>query len=364
MKKTFLALAVLSAFGSAAHAQSTVTLYGAVDVGVARVDHGSAGSLTSLTPGAVNTSRFGLRGFEDLGGGLKAGFHLESQINPDVGTAGVAGAAGAPTILFNRRSTVSLLGGWGELRLGRDYNPSSRNTYLFEPYIGTSFGTVLNFTLGQTAALGAPAAPGRAAVAGSGATTLLRTNNAVAYFTPNIGGFYGEAMWAPSEGVAGNQYVSARVGYAAGPLDVSYAFGRTKTATADPFEQQNIGVSYNFGVAKVTGLLNEHEWGVRTQRTASLGVAVPVGRGEIRALYAVNQHSGGPAGSGLADGDDSKLASVGYLHHLSKRTSLYGIYGRINNSGSARLTVDTTAPAGMLPGESSSGLQLGMVHRF
>lgn len=347
MKKSSLALAVLSFMAATASAQSSVTLFGALDVGLARVNHGSAGSVTRLEPGAVNTSRFGLRGVEDLGGGLKAGFHLESQINPDIGTAG-AGAA-----FYNRRSTVSLIGGWGELRLGRDYNPSSRNTYLFEPYIGTSFGTVLSFTMAPTATLG------------SGVTTALRTNNAVAYFTPsNLGGFYGEAMVAPSEGVAGNKYASARLGYAAGPFDVSYAFGTTKTATSDDFKQSNLGVSYKFAFAKVMGLYNVHKFGALQQKTTAVSIAVPVGVGEIRALYGINNRSGGATGSGFANADDSKLMSVGYVHNLSKRTSLYGIYGRITNDGAAKVTVDYSSPAAMRGGESSSGYQVGMVHRF
>lgn len=349
MRNHFLALCILGAPITPALAQSSVTLFGAVDLGVARVRNGSAGSVTALQSGAVNTSRLGLRGIEDLGGGMKAGFHLEGQINPDTGT-GVAAGGG---FMFNRRSTLSVHGGWGELRLGRDYNPSSRNTYLFEPYIGTSVGSVLNFTLAPTATLG------------SGVTTALRTNNALAYFTPaGLGGFYGEFMVAPSEGAPGNQYIAARLGHAAGPWDVSVAYGRTKTATADEFEQANLGVAYKFQVAKVMALYNQHEFGARKQRTTALSVSVPVGPGEIRALYAVNNRSGGAPGSGFGAADDSKLASVGYLHHLSKRTALYAIYGRISNEGAARLTVDLSSPAGMLPGESSSGYQLGVVHRF
>lgn len=347
MKKTFLAVAVLSAFAASASAQSSVTLFGVVDLGLAQVTNGSAASMTKMEPGAVNTSRFGMRGFEDLGGGLKAGFHLEAGVNPDTGAAG-AGAA-----LFNRRSTVSLLGGWGELRLGHDYNPSTRNTYLFEPYIGTSYGSVLAFTYANGAQLG------------SGVSTILRTDNAVAYFTPGgLGGFYGEAMVAPSEGVAGNQYASARVGYAAGPFDVSYAYGTTKTATSNDFEQSNLGASYNFGFVKVMGLYNENKYGARQQKTTVVSIAVPIGAGEIRALYGINDRSGGAAGSGFGNADDSQLASIGYVHNLSKRTALYGIYGRITNDGAAKVTVDYTAPAGMLGGETSSGFQMGVVHRF
>ncbi len=352
MKKSFVALAVLSTFGVTALAQSSVTLYGVMDAGVARVKNGSAGSQTLLQSGAVKTSRFGLRGVEDLGGGLKAGFTLESQINPDVGTAG--GATAAPTTaLFNRRSTVSLFGGWGELRIGHDYNPSSRNAWLFEPYIGTSFGSILNFTYAQKADLG------------SGVTTTLRTSNAVAYFTPkDLGGFYGEAMVAPSEGVAGNKYTGARLGYRAGAFDVSAAFGTTKTATSDDFEQSNLGVSYIFSFAKVMGLYNVHKFGALQQKTTAVSISVPVGVGEIRALYGINNRSGGAAGSGFANADDSKQMSVGYVHNLSKRTSLYGIFGRITNDGAAKSTVNYSSPASMRGGESSSGYQMGIVHQF
>lgn len=351
MKKSFVALAVLSTFGVTALAQSSVTLYGAMDAGVARVKNGSAGSKTLLQSGAVNTSRFGLRGVEDLGGGLKAGFNLESGLNPDDGTAG--GPTAAPTALFNRRSTVSLFGGWGELRIGHDYNPSSRNTYLFEPYIGTSFGSILAFTFANNAALG------------SGVRTVLRTSNAVAYFTPkDLGGFYGEAQVAPSEGVAGNKYTGARLGYRAGAFDVSAAFGTTKTATSDDFEQSNLGVSYIFSFAKVMGLYNVHKFGALQQKTTAVSISVPVGAGEIRALYGINNRSGGAAGSGFANADDSKQMSVGYVHNLSKRTSLYGIFGRITNDGAAKVTVDYSSPAAMRGGESSSGYQVGIVHRF
>lgn len=348
MNRAMLPLAVLTAlagFASGAQAQSSVTLFGVLDLNASQIKNGSAGSLKGLRQGALNTSRLGLRGVEDLGGGLSAGFHLEGQVNPDNGTM--------TSVFWNRRSTVSLMGGWGELRLGRDYNPSSRNTYLFEPYIGTSVGTILNFTLAPTATLG------------SGATTALRTNNAVAYFLPKgLGGLYGEAMIAPSEGVPGNKYFGARLGYSAGALDVSGAYGTTKTATSDDFKQWNIGVSYALGSVKLKGLYNVHEYGALEQKTTALGVSVPVGAGEFRAMVAANKRSGGTAGTGFANGDDSNLLSAGYVHNLSKRTALYGFLGRISNDGSARLTVDGSMPAAMLAGETSSGYQLGITHRF
>ncbi|ODV12962.1 MAG: hypothetical protein ABT20_03040 [Rubrivivax sp. SCN 70-15] len=348
MKKSVLSLAVLTALAglaSGAQAQSSVTLFGVLDLNANQIKNGSAGSMKGLSQGALNTSRLGLRGIEDLGGGMSAAFHLEGQINPDNGTV--------TSVFWNRRSTVSLLGGWGELRLGRDYNPSSRNTYLFEPYIGTSVGTVLNFTLAPTATLG------------SGATTALRTNNAVAYFLPKgLGGIYGEAMVAPSEGAPGNKYLGARLGYNAGAFDISAAYGTTKTATTNDFKQWNIGASYTLGSVTLKGLYNVHEYGALKQKTTALGASVPMGAGEFRAMVAANKRDGGTAGTGFANGDDSRLLSAGYVHNLSKRTALYGFVGRISNDGSARLTVDGSSPAAMLAGETSSGYQLGITHRF
>jgi predicted porin len=130
MKKSLIALAVLAASG-AAMAQSSVTLFGVVDATVRYVDGGTSGNIWSLTNSGYNSSRLGFRGTEDLGGGLSASFWLEAGVNNDNGTGSatstnntVAGSASANTgtqgLTFNRRSTVSLAGSWGELRLGRD----------------------------------------------------------------------------------------------------------------------------------------------------------------------------------------------------------------------------------------------------
>lgn len=121
MKKTVAALAVLSAVAGAAHAQSSVNLYGLVDVFVGKstvknttgavVTNTDAG--TSLSSGGLNGSRWGLRGSEDLGGGLKATFQVESGFNADTGTSADAGR------LFNRTSKVGLSGGFGSVEFGR-----------------------------------------------------------------------------------------------------------------------------------------------------------------------------------------------------------------------------------------------------
>src|SRR5689334_23758725 len=135
MKKSLLALAVLGAFAGAASAQSSVTLFGIVDVNVGQVKNETPTTSTKITrmsTDGINSSRLGFRGVEDLGGGMKAGFWLEAGLAPDTGAQG--GSNGISTVTFNRRSTVSLMGNFGEVRLGRDYDPSFWNLTVFDPF--------------------------------------------------------------------------------------------------------------------------------------------------------------------------------------------------------------------------------------
>jgi predicted porin len=124
MKKSLLALAVLGAYAGVASAQSSVTIFGIVDLSVNQVKNGSL-KTTSMQSNQLNSSRIGFRGFEDLGGGLGAGFWLEG---------GMANENGSQTAGFNfaRKSTVSLCSqAAGEIRLGRDYVPTFSNLSVF-----------------------------------------------------------------------------------------------------------------------------------------------------------------------------------------------------------------------------------------
>lgn len=345
MKKSLFLLAVATLAAGTAAAQSTVTLFGIVDASARYVKNGSAGSQKQLASGGLNTSRFGFRGVEDLGGGLRAGFHLEAGISPDTGTT--------DSKFFGRRATVSLLGGFGEVRLGRDYNPTALNTFS-EPFGAVGVGSVGgSFTYGPTSALG------------SGATTTLRNDNSIGYFLPDkLGGIYGSAMVAAGEGVPGNKYVGGRVGYAGGPVDVAVGYGKTETATSTDYDQYNAKALYDFRFAKLNFLHDVKKFGALSQKLTLLGVTIPIGVGEVRAAYAVNNRSGGAPGSGFANADDSKLMAIGYLYNLSKRTALYTTVARITNDGAARGSVSGTPPAGMLGGQTSSGAEAGISHRF
>ena len=208
MKKSLVALAILAAAGVAS-AQSSVTLFGVVDATVA---HGSGSGIGSssksqITNSGYNSSRIGFRGTEDLGGGMRAGFWVEGGMNNDEGTGLAAGGG----MNWARRSTVSLLGGFGEVRLGRDYTPTFFNKTVFDPFGTNGLGSELNVE----------------STLGSGATTLVRASNMVSYFLPAMGGIYGQVSVAAGENVPGNKYLGGRIGYSGGPVNVAVAYGKT-----------------------------------------------------------------------------------------------------------------------------------------
>jgi len=214
MKKSLLALAALTAFAGVASAQSSVTLFGVVDVAARNTKNGTL-SVKSLSQDGNASSRLGFRGVEDLGGGMKAGFWIEGAISPDTGGTGQT---------WQRRSTVSLMGGFGEVRLGRDYTPTFCNHTVFDPFGTNGIGSQTNLMtpLGVTSVLG------------NGATTLVRANNTIGYFLPAMGGLYGQVQVAAGENTPGNKYIGGRIGYAAGPVNVALALGNTEvTGTRD-----------------------------------------------------------------------------------------------------------------------------------
>lgn len=344
MKKVLSTLALASVWCATAHAQSSVTVFGTLDLGAGHVKNG-AGSLYLLRDNGASTSKIAFKGIEDLGGGMSAIFWLEGQVDPDVGTQG--GSNGTATALWNRRTTVGLAGRFGEFRLGRDYTPAFGIMADFDPANTNGSGNALNLWT----------------YLGSGAVTQVRANNAVSYFLPgNLGGFSGQVMVAPSEGLPGQKYVGARFSYATGGLKLSAAFGQTDTATADTpkFKTSSIGGSYNFGVATLQGFANYNTYDVKKATTMLLGVVVPaVGTSEIRASYQRLNASGGGT-----DANDAAQVYLGYWYYLSKRTSVYANAARLNNKGSANYVTSGGPAIGSLTGFSSTGYEFGLRHFF
>jgi len=400
MKKSLIALAALAAAG-AASAQSSVTLFGIVDVNYAHysVQAGQtavafggapAGTVVGsqhvnvLTNSGYNSARLGFRGTEDLGGGLSASFWLEGSLSPDDGNA-----AG---LQFRRRSTASLAGGWGEIRLGRDYVPTFWNLTVFDPFGTNGVGTQVGFKAKTSSFSGATAAtaagvpmgviatsPVTATPFGANDPNAVRADNMVQYFLPaNLGGFYGQISYAFDEVVQNDrgQYWGGRVGFAQGPFNVAAAYGQTKggAITATTFSPKvttwNIGGQWDFGMAK---LLAEYDHTKYSDVDAAgdsaalkswlIGGLIPVGAGEIRLSYSRSKL--GDTGSNEPQADQWAL---GYVHNLSKRTALYATYAHIKNKDGSALPVQASLPqATVLPGTingSSSGFDLGIRHSF
>ena len=342
--KKFALLAVLAGISATAAAQSNVTLFGVLDANARYVKNGDQ-KLKSLGSNGANTSRIGLRGTEDLGDGLKAGFWLEAGLNPDTGTQSDG------TRFWNRRSTVSLLGNFGEVRLGRDYTPT---------YLGYSDYDVFGDN-------GLAASGKFDSSLGTTRDTGTRADNLVSYFTPTgLGGFYGRATVGAGEGVSGKKYVGGRAGYAAGPLDVSASYGQT-TVTAisngdDKFKTADIGASYDFGVVKASGYYTQSKTGALKLAVYNLGASVPIGLGVLRASY-IHANATGTTAAGVdTNPNDANQFALGYLYNLSKRTAVYTTVATVKNKGAATFAV-ASAPT-LVAGEKSTGVELGLRHSF
>lgn len=344
MKKSLLALAALTAFAGVASAQSSVTLFGIVDLSAVGVKNGSQ-SQKLLASNQLNSNRLGFRGVEDLGGGMRAGFWLEGAMNNDDGT-GTATGGGQN---WQRRSTVSLMGGFGEVRLGRDYTPSFWNYTIFDPFGTNGPGSMLNVV----------------STLGSGATTLVRANNTIGYFLPSMGGVYGQVQVAAGENVAGNKYVGGRFGYAGGPVNVAVAYGKTYKdgGLADEFKDFNVGASFNLGFMNLIGQYSKRDFLTRDQKTYLVAATVPIGAHTLKASYV---NSKGAQGTSTTD-FDAKQFAFGYQYDLSKRTALYATYASLNNDGNttagSRFTIGS-GPAMTVGGDTSKGYALGVRHSF
>ena len=322
-------------------AQSSVTLFGVVDAAVARISAGGA-NRTGITTSGLNSSRLGFRGTEDLGGGMAASFWLEGALHNDAGL-GNPGNNGA--FDFQRRSTVSLSGAFGEVRLGRDYAPTFWNLTIFDPFGINGVGSA-----NSAGMLGAP----------------VRTNNSIAYFLPNnLGGFYGQFQYAFGEQASNaandkqGNYVGLRAGFANGPVDVAFATGKLNGATsATDVKMTNVAFSYNLAVVKPMLVIAQEKKGTSKITALELGAVAPIGAGELRA--ALSNYN-------LASSkNDWRKLAVGYGYNLSKRTQVYTTYARVANKGTSQVSVSNNGLAELTatPGGNASGFELGIRHSF
>ena len=354
MKKSLLALAVLGTFAGVASAQSSVKLDGTVDLGLQTVKNGSAAGGSqqkSMINNGINSSQFRVSGVEDLGGGLKAGFNLNSGVFADTGRSSSENGGK----FWNRRATMSLMGGFGELRLGRDYTPTFWNQTLYDPFGTNGVGSYLG-VFGQSNL-------------GTNATTGVRADNSIQYWTPALGGFEAQVMVSANENAAaasGNKYTGIRVNFAAGPFSIGASTGSTTVAPAsqadDKLKVSNFAASYKVGPAKLNVQLGQSKNGNVKEKATQLGASVALGQGALNFAYNRIDHSGGVGQ--IADSADANHVAIGYTYNLSTRTAFYGTYASAKNKGASRYTVGGLTSTGMLNDEKSNGLEVGLRHFF
>ncbi len=330
MKKTLLALAALSAFAGAASAQSSVTLSGAIDLGLQRTNGawqmGNAGSSRT----AINFA-----GTEDLGGGMSAFFNINHRFNANTGAQRDANA-------FYRQAWVGLRGGFGTFRMGKILPPLQDLNGNFEPWGADYIASV------HTGGIFA------------GNTNLgSRYNNSLYYQTPSLGGLQVHAMIAASDqnGQAGStgaalpptgseRPIGFGVDYSAGPLRVAAAYDRN----ADDKKTVGLYGSFNFGAAQLLGQWEKGDTylaSIPDVSRWSLGVKVPLGAAVLKAGY-----------TKWSD-EDIKKFGFGGDYFLSKRTNLYSNVAKLSGSGRAG------TPGGALSDANRKArFELGLQHRF
>ncbi|WP_244222680.1 porin [Cupriavidus lacunae] len=251
MKMKLFAAAVAALAAGGAYAQSSVTLYGVVDAGIEYANHqpGVSGShdVVRLTSGNMSGSRWGLRGVEDLGGGLKGVFVLESGFNVDTGTSAQGGR------LFGRQAYVGLNSQWGQLTLGRHQTPLYDFGLQFDPMaISTNYSITA-----QDGGFSSRADNSLKYIGTFGGLTaaLLYSQGANTVGTANA--YQGISGEVPGSYKTGREY-SASLIYSGGPFSVGAVFDETNlgnptgaNTTRAKIQRASLGGTYAFGPAKV-----------------------------------------------------------------------------------------------------------------
>lgn len=352
MKKSLIAMAVLAASG-AAMAQSSVTVYGGLDVSIANEKNstqaGSQGSVAKLNNGGsgFNTSKIGFKGTEDLGGGLKANFQIETTVSND---------APAATSLGDRQAWVGVSGGFGAIQLGRVWNPYDDARATANDTFNANFASSFNVWRGYQD----------------------RTTNGLRYDTPTIAGFTGSVAYSFGEdktatAKASNQ-TSFNLNYSNGPIvaNLAHQIDKDNNVGAGLFNDLSdlrpaggtgagkttytlINGSYDLGVAKliagyntvkatavgVAGSNKANEW--------NLGVEVPFGAN----LSAAAGYAQSKVKESGVESEKTKGYSLAVKYALSKRTFTY--VGATNEK--------TTFP-GSTDFDKTTKYFVGMQHNF
>lgn len=331
MKKSLIALAALGTIASAAMAQSSVTVYGIIDLGLVKQNKADTLALggvgmtnKELNVAQATKSRLGFRGVEDLGGGLSVKFDLEHRFKPDDGSQNGTS--------FWDKSIVGITSQtFGELTLGRDYMPLFYAQYLLDPWLNQGIAE-----LGaSTYAWAGYARAGGAALGLAQDARSARYNNGIFYKAQGAGftAILGASLHEGTVADAKNRY-GVNVMYNAGPLMVAVAYDQAEDAPGVDENVVLIGAAYDFGVIKPRLSYTKAELkhllaGDVSPSAWTLAATAPVGTGLIKAGYQAMDYDFGDI--------KTRKFSIGYEYALSKRTALYTDFtsGKFESANSA-----------------------------
>lgn len=342
-KQLLLAIAGICASASAlAQSANPVTLYGRIYAVAESVSaNGGAAPVSSRSRVTDRVSLVGFRGTEDLGGGLKAFFQIESATAPDAGGGTFA----------SRNSGVGLTGAWGSVLLGRWDTPFKVvHAAVIDPFGDTAASDITAAALNQ-------------------GNFSRRENNVVQYWSPNLGGLSFRAHYSANEGKTATvnpSLTGASLTYAAGALYVAYAWEKHKdqngaTTVAGVNETGNaISAYYKFGGLKLSGQTGRYKrTGTETQRSYMVGLDWAFGKHVLLASVQ-NSRNGGVM---TAVQPKCDLVGIGYRYDFSKRTAFVSDYTKIDNDV-GNLCNFGTSPLTIGAGQDPRGFAVGFRHTF
>ena len=347
MKLPLITLASLLACG-ASMAQSSVTFYGIADAYFGQKESGVGATKlkrTVVDSDGMANSRWGLRGSEDLGGGLKAEFQFESlfDITNGATTQVTTAPASVAPQLFSSQAWVGVSGGFGSLKLGRQVSP-------FHSFVGLTnnlYDATAFSTTGTVWGLG------------SLPNYIGRLDNAVSYESPVFSGFSGKVALGfgedktvatpTSPALSASRNTSLNIKYVKGPVVAGYSFQKqTPQGSAPALKYQLLGGSYDFGMVKLVGAVNTARRDSTKDNEWQLGVSIPFGAASVAAGYGRSKGTVNGASGSKGTG----LALLG-TYDLSKRSRLY-----------AGWRTTTAKNAGGTTTNETSTMGAGIIHRF
>jgi predicted porin len=340
VQKKVLALAVLGLAAAGASAQApNVTIYGRVNTSIERQKTTGTESTVVLQN---NSSRWGLKGSEDLGGGMKAFLFLESGFASDTGRLSNDGG------LFNRESFAGISGGFGAIRAGRITSPVYFATADYVSMHNHDTGTSSDFLFGFAATGG-------------------NNNNSITYKTPQLG--FGDIEIAYSLAASGselpgsNNLRNTQIAYnhVAGPLHIGAGWAqmedkRVTTVPRTKDETAAIRALYEMGTITVGGYYERSKLQFAGQRRSRNNYRIAgmyaMGASEFHLNFGLAGEFSGTNDTG------AKQFTIGYNYNLSKRTKLYGFYTQVDEDSNG------TYYLGATPGAKFSSLAAGLRHNF